>query len=259
MPSLSLLAPPTLSCLAPPYQAFTAVADLPRLRSTELADGSLLAVGLSAPRDEWPAITALVPRLRSTFPAAPVVLRVERRASPEDLDWVRRAGGLQVRAVLFEGEPFRERLRRTLTDPTDLPEQVEQWLAVRVPTLPQGVVQLISEIFRLAPLHHELGDLLARLGRAERTMRTWFLQAGVPGPGKWLGAAHAIRAALRLQGDQRVPLLTVAVECGYSDHSSISRQSLRLFGVRPGAIRPTLGWEWLLDRWLRRASTERIR
>jgi AraC-like DNA-binding protein len=53
-----------------------------------------------------------------------------------------------------------------------------------------------------------------------------------------------------------VPLLTVAVEGGYSDHSSLSRQSLRLFGVRPGAIRPTLGWEWLLDRWLRRASRE---
>jgi AraC-like DNA-binding protein len=203
-------------------------------------------------------VTALVPRLRSRFPAAPVVLRVERRASPEDLDWVRRAGGLQVRAVLFEGEALRARLQRTLTDPTDLPEQVEQWLAVRLARLPPGVVQLIGEIFRLAPLHHELGELLARLGRAERTMRTWFLQAGVPRPGKWLGAAHAVRAALRLQADQSVPLLTVAVEGGYSDHSSLSRQTLRLFGVRPGAIRPTLGWEWLLDRWLRRASAEPI-
>jgi len=258
MPSLSLLAPPTISRLAPPYEGFTAVPDLVALRSTDLADGTLVAVGLAAPRDEWPAITALVPRLRGRFPAAPVVLRVDRRASPEDLDWVRRAGTLQVRAVLFEGEPLRTRLERTLTDPTDLPEQVAQWLPVRLPELPPGVVLLIGDIFRLAPLHHELGELLARLGRAERTMRTWFLQAGVPGPGKWLGAAHAIRAALRLQADQRVPLLTVAVECGYSDHSSLSRQCLRLFGVRPGAIRPTLGWEWLLDRWLRRAAAGRI-
>jgi AraC-like DNA-binding protein len=254
MPSLSLQAPPAISCLAPPYRGFTAVPDLATLRSTDLTDGSLLAVALSTPRDEWPAITALVPRLRARFPAAPVVLRVERRASPEDLDWVRRAGGLQVRAVLFDGEPLRARLQRNLTDPTDLPEQLEQWLAIRLPTLPPAVVQLIGDIFRLAPLHHELGELLARLGRAERTMRTWFLQAGVPGPGKWLGAGHAVRAALRLQADPSMPLLTVAVEGGYSDHSSLSRQTLRLFGVRPGAIRPTLGWEWLLDRWLRRAS-----
>jgi AraC-like DNA-binding protein len=251
-----LLAPPGVASLAPPYREFTAVPDLGTLRSSDLADGSLLAVGLSAPRDEWPAITALVPRLRARFPAAPVVLRVERRASPEDLDWVRRAGVLQVRAVLFEGETVRDRLERALTDTTDLPEQVEQWLAVRLPRLPPAVAQLIVEIFRLAPLHHELGDLLARLGHAERTTRTWFLRAGVPGPAKWLGAAHAVRAALRLQADQGVPLLTVAVEGGYSDHSSLSRQSLRLFGVRPGTIRTTLGWEWLLDRWLRRASRE---
>jgi AraC-like DNA-binding protein len=258
MSSLSLLAPPTIFRLAPPYEGFTVVPDFVAARSTDLPDGSLLAVGVSAPRDEWPAITALVPRLRGRFPAAPVVLRVERRASPEDLDWVRRAGTLQVRAVLFEGEPLRPLLQRTLTDPADLPEQVDQWLAVRLPALPAGVVQLVGEIFRLAPLHHELGDLLSRLGRAERTMRTWFLQAGVPGPGKWLGAAHAIRAALRLQADETVPLLAVAVECGYSDHSSLSRQSLRLFGVRPGAIRPTLGWEWLLDRWLHRAAAGQI-
>src|SRR6266496_4361295 len=167
MPSLAQLAPPAIFSLAPPYEQFTAVADLVALRSNDLPDGSLLALGLSAPRDEWPAITALVPRLRGRYPAAPVVLRLERRASPEDLDWVRRAGALQVRAVLFEGEPLRARLQRTLTDSTDLPEQVEQWLAVRLPALSPGVVQLIGEIFRLAPLHHELGDLLTRLGRAE--------------------------------------------------------------------------------------------
>jgi AraC-like DNA-binding protein len=64
-----------------------------------------------------------------------------------------------------------------------------------------------------------------------------------------------VYAALRLQAARREPLLTVAVECGYSDHSSLSRQSLRLFGVRPGAIRDTLGWEWLMDRWMRRSKS----
>ena len=66
--------------------------------------------------------------------------------------------------------------------------------------------------------------------------------------------AEALRAALRLQAHAGASLMVLAVECGYSDHSSLSRQCLRLFGVRPGAIRGTLGWEWLLDRWLRRAT-----
>ena len=113
---------------------------------------------------------------------------------------------------------------------------------------------MIGLIVRLAPGFTEVSALLSTLGHAERTVRTWFRRAGVPGPGKWLAAAHAVHAALRLQAEESVPLLTIAVECGYSDHSSLSRQSLRLFGVRPGVIRRTLGWEWLLDRWLRRMS-----
>jgi len=115
-------------------------------------------------------------------------------------------------------------------------------------------VQLIGVIVRLSPRFTEVGALLGDMGHAERTVRTWFRRAGVPGPGKWLAVAHAVRAALRLQAEDGAPLLTLAVECGYSDHSSLSRQSLRLFGVRPGAIRRTLGWEWLLDRWLRRVT-----
>jgi AraC-like DNA-binding protein len=198
----------------------------------------------------------MVPWLRARCPAAPVVLRVHRRPTADDLDWVRRAGALRVRAVLFDGEPPRARLQRALTDPVGLAEELEEWLLLCRPSLSPAVAQLVRDIVRLAPAHQDVGELLARVGRAERTVRTWFRQAGIPGPGKWLALAHAIYAALRLQRDQREPLLTVAVESGYSDHSSLSRQSLRLFGVRPGAIRDTLGWEWLLDRWLRRVSGE---
>lgn len=246
--------PPLVYRLPPPYDQFEAVRNLATLRPRDLPEGSLLAVGLGAPREEWVAITALVPRLRARFPAVPVVLRVRRRPIPDDLEWARRAGTLHIRAVLFDGEPPRARLQRTLTEPVGLPEELEEWLTLREPAVSPGVVHLVREIFRLAPRYTEVGELLACLGRPERTVRTWFQQAGLPGPGKWLAAAHAVYAALRLQSERRAPLLSVAVECGYSDHSSLSRQSLRLFGVRPGAVRQRLGWEWLLDRWLRRVS-----
>ena len=137
---------------------------------------------------------------------------------------------------------------------TAVPDEIEQWLPIRLPGLAPAVGQMTGLIVRLAPGFTEVSALLATLGHAERTVRTWFRRAGVPGPGKWLAAAHAVHAALRLQAEDSTPLLTIAVECGYSDHSSLSRQSLRLFGVRPGVIRRTLGWEWLLDRWLRRMS-----
>jgi AraC-like DNA-binding protein len=248
--------PLVVFCLPPPYDRFQAVRDPAALTADDLPEASLLALGVTAPREEWAAVAELVPWLRARCPSAPLVLRVRRRPIAEDLDWARRAGALRVRAVLFEGEPPRPRLQRALTEAVGLPEDLGEWLLLREPSLAPAVVHLVRDIVRLAPTYQDVGLLLARLGRAERTVRTWFQHAGIPGPGKWLALAHAIYAALRLQRDRRDPLLTVAVESGYSDHSSLSRQSLRLFGVRPGAIRDTLGWEWLLERWLRRVSGE---
>jgi AraC-like DNA-binding protein len=253
MPPQALLAPPALFQLSPPYEHYEAVPDIAALTPQDLPDAALLVVALDQPSHVWDEAPALIPQLRARFPATPVVVRVPRGTDEAELEWARRAGRLQVRAVVIEGEVPRTRLRQVLTDVSTFPEQVEQWLPLRLPRLAPDVGRMIATIVRLAPRYAEVSVLLGTLGHAERTVRTWFRRAEVPGPGKWLAAAHAVRAALRLQGDSS-PLLTVAVECGYSDHSSLSRQSLRLFGVRPGMIRRTLGWEWLMDRWLRRAG-----
>jgi AraC-like DNA-binding protein len=254
MPSQLLLAPSAVFQIPPPYERYEAVPDLGALTPQDLPDAAVLAIGLDPPRHAWDEAAALVPQLRARFPGAPVALRVAPGVEAADLEWAHRAKELHVRAVLVEGEPLRTQLRRSLTNPTSVPDEIELWLPIRLPGLAPGVGQMIGLIVRLAPGFTEVGTLLGTLGHAERTVRTWFRRAGVPGPGKWLAAAHAAHAALRLQAEESTPLLTIAVECGYSDHSSLSRQSLRLFGVRPGVIRRTLGWEWLLDRWLRRMS-----
>ena len=254
MPAQLLLAPSAVFQISPPYDRYEAVPDLSVLTPPDLPDAAVLAIGLDPPRHALDDAAVLVPQLRTRFPAAPVVLRVAPGVDTADFELARRAGELHVRAVLVEGEPLRAQLRRSLTNATGVPDEVEQWLPIRLPGLAPAVGQMIGLIVRLAPGFTEVSALLGTLGHAERTVRTWFRRAGVPGPGKWLAAAHAIHAALRLQAEESSPLLTIAVECGYSDHSSLSRQSLRLFGVRPGVIRRTLGWEWLLDRWLQRMS-----
>ena len=167
-------------------------------------------------------------------------------------EWEQRAADLRVRALVYEGDRPAQRLRHALTRPLDLSSELTEWLPLRLPGVPSAIVELIGNIAQLAAQYAEVGALLASVGRAERTVRTWFRRAGVPGPGKWLAVTHALRAARRLQSEDHAPLLALAVECGYSDHSSLSRQSLRLFGLRPGAIRRTLGWEWLVDRWLKK-------
>jgi len=260
--SNALLAPPAVFQLAPPYDRFEVVPDVAALAPDELGDAAVLAVGLPPPHEPRAEVASLVHQLLARFPAAPVVLLAAQKEGDEaqarqgaepDPD-----GEPQVRGVLFGDEPPAPRLRRLLTDPAALPEQIEAWLSIRVPGLPVAVTRLIRAIIEQSPRFSEVGPLLESMGHAERTTRTWFRHAGVPGPGKWLAAAHAVRTALRLQAEEGTPLLTVAVECGYSDHSSLSRQSLRLFGVRPGVIRRTLGWEWLLDRWLRRTGGQAV-
>jgi AraC-like DNA-binding protein len=245
---------PTVFRLTPPYTRFEEVANLDALYAPDLPLGSVLAIELPA-HDGWADVAALAPRLRVRFPAAPLVLRVRGAAGLDRSSEVARlAAPLHIRAVLGEDAPPRETLQAVLTDPASLTHELDDWLTVRGVAPPPMLRSLIVDIFRQAPSHPRLHGLLQALGRPERTVRNWFQRAELPGPGAWLAAAHAVYAALRLQRERQTSLLTIAVECGYSDHSSLSRQAVRLFGARPGEIRQTLGWEGLLDRWLGRAG-----
>jgi AraC-like DNA-binding protein len=244
---------PTVFRLTPPYTRFEEVANLDALHAPDLPLGSVLAIELAG-HDGWSEVAALAPRLRVRFPAAPLVLRVRGATGVDPHEAARLAAPLHIRAVLGEDAPPRETLQAMLTDPASLTHELEDWLTVRGVAPPPPLRSLIVDIFRQAPSYPRLHGLLQALGRPERTVRNWFQRAELPGPGAWLAAAHAVYAALRLQRERQTSLLTIAVECGYSDHSSLSRQAVRLFGARPGEIRQTLGWEGLLDRWLGRAG-----
>lgn len=253
-----MTASPAVYLLTPPYERYAAVARPQALPGGNLEPGAVLVVALEHAADEWPAAAALVPRVREAIPAVPVVLRLPRRHGAGDLDLGRRAAALHVRAILSDDELPGPALRERLGAPIDFPGDLEEWLALRGAVLPPALVRLVREIAGLAPRCTGVRPLLATLGWHERTARAWCHRAAVPGPGKWLAVLRALHAALRLQHDPGIPLLTVAVDGGYSDHSSLSRQMLRLFGARPGAIRATVGWEWLLDRWIRRQASERL-
>jgi AraC-like DNA-binding protein len=253
MTAIALLAPSVVLQVVPPYDQVEAVPDLGALTPEALPPGAVLIASGPHPSEPWTDVAALVTQLRSRFPAAPVVIRLEL---PWDQDPSARQHALDTgaRGVVDDAGSPRAALRAVLTDQTHLAEQMLEWVVLRCPELRSPVMDVIREILARSAEFGEVGPLLETMGHAERTARTWFLRAGVPGPGKWLAVSHAIRAALRLQAEEGASLLSLAVECGYSDHSSLSRQSLRLFGVRPGAIRRTLGWEWLMDRWFRTAD-----
>lgn len=248
-PSPFVCPPMRVRLACPPYAARTA----PPAAPLAAPAGSLLILELPGAGVDWPVLRQQVSTLRQAAPRVPVVLHI-RPDSVESIQLVRRAGELRVRGVLVGDCDVASTLRPVLADPTDLGSDVEEWLRLRGMSLPPGISQCIGEVFRAAARGESPARTGERLGLAERRTRARFRRAGLPSPGQWMQAARALAAALHVQREPEQPLLAIALEHGYGDHSSLSQQVARLFRVRPGFVRGTLGWEWLLDAWLSRQA-----
>jgi len=66
----------------------------------------------------------------------------------------------------------------------------------------------------------------------------------------WIQVGRALKAAMGIQLRGEKSLSRVASEASYSDLRAMSRALSRSFGIPPGAIEDTVGWEWLLWRFL---------
>lgn len=236
----------------PPYREFVPFSP-PRDGRAPLPLGTILCVRVTDTARDWPHVEAGVPALRARYPTAPVVLHFAHAATADAIHLARHAAFLFVRAILVDDEPVAPTLRRFLTQPVDLAADVVEWLPLRGVRVPPECVPLIREVVRRAAVHRSVRDLLHAIGESEHNVRKRLHGRGLPAPGGWFAAARAAHAALRLQSDTERTLLDVALDFGYSDHSTLSRQMVRLFGLRPSVIRETLGWEPLADRWIARA------
>lgn len=85
---------------------------------------------------------------------------------------------------------------------------------------------------------------------SRRALGRRFLSRGLPVPSHWLHFARVLRAAIQLQNSDD-SLFSVASQLGYTDGFALSNQMKRLTGVRPSTARERLGWEWLVEAWLR--------
>jgi AraC-like DNA-binding protein len=240
--------PTVLYHLAPPYERAMRC----RQVSGELGDlpaGSVLMLEvLTEPRD-WNALNATLQRLRAEAPLCPLALRLDP-VRVNVLNAAIRIAQMPVRAVIGD-DNYARALRRQLTRPADLPGDVVEWLSRRGVRLTPSVRHLLHGIFALAPHSPTVAPLLLRIGTSESSARFRLQKKCLPPPGRWLQAARALNAALHLQSRPDRALLPLALSLGYADHSALSHLLGRAFRCRPAEIRERLGWEWLLDRWLR--------
>lgn len=236
-----------LGSSTPPYRDVHHVPGTARLPR-----GTVLVLDVARAED-WLALPEAVVRVRAGFPAAPVVLRVPE-ITADTMRLAHRASRLRVRAIVGAGEPLGPVLRPILTRPDDLGDDVVEWMALRRSPLPPVIGDLVRRIVNEAPRFALLTGLFGTLAESERTARHRFGRAGLPAPFAWHQTARALHAALCIQAQPDVRLLPLAMELGYSDPSGLTRRLTRTFGVTPAGIRGTLGWEWLLDRWLSNAE-----
>jgi AraC-like DNA-binding protein len=245
----------TLGFATPPYHEITRP---PTPAAGRLPRGTLLVLEIRSLSEGWRLVPDAVAAARRLYPAAPVILRVPE-ITPEMLRLAHRASRMGVRAIVGRGEALAVVLRPVLTRPDDLAADLMEWMGLRDALPPSGLSGMVRVVVEMAPRYARVSDLLRAMGHSERTVRHRFHATGHPGPREWHQGARALHAALRLQQDPDGRLLPLAVELGYSDHSGITRQLTRAFGVTPAAIRGTLGWEWLAERWLTRVSVRRTK
>jgi hypothetical protein len=67
----------------------------------------------------------------------------------------------------------------------------------------------------------------------------------------WAQVGRAMRTALSIQQHSAWPLTRIATNSTYADHKAVNRALMRAFGVSDRNIRNTVGWEWLIWRFLR--------
>lgn len=218
--------------------------------------GTILCVRVRDVARDWAAVEACVPTLRARYPAAPVILHVAHAPNADAVHLARLAAFLSVRAILVDDEPIAPTLRRLMTRSPDLGAEVVEWLPLRGIRIAPECAPLVRDVVRLARAHRAVRDLLREIGESEPGARKRLRGRGLPAPSGWFCAARALHAALHLQGSRERTLHDVALDCGYSEHSTLSRQMVRVFGLRPSTVRELIGWEPLADRWVARAMQD---
>lgn len=235
---------------APPYADLEPVRDLAGYAAARLRPGAVWVVKAATAPFSIEELIAWIHRLRAEFPAVPVALWLDDSSESVSIKLAAAAGALRVRALLTPDKSLTDELRHQLTTPHDLAADLIEWLHLTTAPLPSRVTTVIGGLIRAVPKHATMAAFLTEHDLPRRTVGSWFAACELPSPGRWFVLARLLPALLRIQREPKTPLLTIALQSGYGDHAALSHQVKRLFGIRPGSVRGTVGWEWLLVRFL---------
>jgi AraC-like DNA-binding protein len=154
----------------------------------------------------------------------------------------------------FHPEPSASDLAQVLrTPPADLGGEVTDYLRWRGLGIDRDTTHIIRRIIDLSAELRSVSAVSRGMYLSRRALGRRLMSRGLPVPSHWLQLGRLLRVALRLQnGDSTVS--SIAFDLGYPDGFSASNQMERLIGHRPSEVRARLGWEWMLEAWLRKEA-----
>jgi AraC-like DNA-binding protein len=160
---------------------------------------------------------------------------------------------LAPRMVLPHGlvdTPYR--LRKVLsTPPRAISSTLTDYMVRRGMLRRRKAVREFQRIVELAPETRSISALSRRMYTSRRTLGRHFIASGMPVPSHCLHFARLFHVALQLQVEETA-VFRIASRFGYADGFTMSNQMKRLIGYRPSQVRELLGWEWLIEAWLKK-------
>lgn len=188
------------------------------------------------------ALIAIFPRA-ADISTDPDVVQVVQRCRPHGL-------------LPYHIGPVARDLAQVLRRPAiDLAADVTDYLSWRGLVVDRETTHLIRRIIELSAEIRSITALSRSMYLSRRALGRRLLSRGLPVPSHWLQVARMLRLASRLQNSD-ASVFSIAYESGYPDGFSVSNQMHRLIGCRPSQVREYLGWEWILEAWLRREAAD---
>jgi len=137
--------------------------------------------------------------------------------------------------------------------PVDLAGDVTDYLRWRGLGIDRDTIHLLRRILDLSNDLRSIAAVSRSMYLSRRALGRRLTTRGLPVPSHWLQMGRLVRVGIRLQNSEAT-VSSVAFEHGYPDGFSMSNQMERLIGYRPSEVRRRLGWEWLVEAWLRREA-----
>jgi AraC-like DNA-binding protein len=160
---------------------------------------------------------------------------------------------LSPRLILPHGvldTPYR--LRQALAlPPRGIAASVTQYIAARGLLRTRKEIREFQRIMELAPDTHSISSLAQRMYTSRRTLGRHLNTSPLPVPSHCLQFGRLLHVALQMHNDEAA-VFRIAARFGYPDGFTMSNQMKRLIGYRPSEVRQLLGWEWIVEAWLKR-------